>query len=159
MSALSSSSPTPLPTRPPTPHLLDPRQLMDASQIPAQLALLSQRESDLSLALNALIADRARIELTLDQLRRVSLDVDRLTLDLSGSRRNGASYASSSSKLRSVRDDYLDDDDLGLVERVRRVWETSENVGGKVRRLDDEISRVREATDVVSEVLELKVSA
>jgi hypothetical protein len=47
---------------------------------------------------------------------------------------------------------------LGLVERVTRVWETSERVGGKVRRLDEEISRVREATDIVTEVLELKVS-
>jgi len=38
------------------------------------------------------------------------------------------------------------------------VWETSERVGGKVKRLDEEVGRVREATDIVTEVLELKVS-
>lgn len=53
--------------------------------------------------------------------------------------------------------DNTDVDGAGLVERVRRVWETSERVGGKVRRLDEEIGRVREAMDIVTEVLELKV--
>lgn len=48
-------------------------------------------------------------------------------------------------------------DEGGLVQRVERVWDTSERVGGKVRRLDEEVGRVREATDVVTEVLELKV--
>jgi hypothetical protein len=47
--------------------------------------------------------------------------------------------------------------DEGLVERVRKVWDTSERVGGKVRRLDEEVGRVKEATDIVTEVLELKV--
>lgn len=35
---------------------------------------------------------------------------------------------------------------------------TSERVGGKVRKLDVEVSRVKEAAERVQEVLELKVS-
>ena len=54
--------------------------------------------------------------------------------------------------------DFEDQPDEGLVERVRKVWDTSERVGGKVRRLDEEVGRVKEATDIVTEVLELKVS-
>jgi predicted nuclease with TOPRIM domain len=52
----------------------------------------------------------------------------------------------------------LGQENEGLVSRVSRVYETSERVGGKVRRLDEEIGRVRQSADVVTEVLELKNS-
>lgn len=55
-------------------------------------------------------------------------------------------------------DDEFEDEDYGLVERIRRVWVTSERVGGKVRKLDVEVSRVKEASERVQEVLELRVS-
>lgn len=50
-----------------------------------------------------------------------------------------------------------EEEDEGLLERVRKVWETSERVGGKVRRLDVEVGRVKESVDIVSEVIDLKV--
>lgn len=53
--------------------------------------------------------------------------------------------------------DMYEEEDEGLVERVRKVWETSERVGGKVRRLDVEVGRVKESVDIVSEVIDLKV--
>lgn len=50
------------------------------------------------------------------------------------------------------------EESLGLVNRVTRVWCTSERVGGKVQKLDNEVSRVKESAERVSEVLELKLA-
>lgn len=152
MSALSSNQLTPYPSRSPSPTTIDPRIITDPSQISAQLALLTRRESELSFALNALVADRSQIEGALTHLRQLGSEVDRLAIEVDGEAGpfNGLRLHNGSV--------FLEDDDGGLVERVRRVWETSERVGGKVRRLDEEVGRVREATDMVSEVLEVKVS-
>ncbi len=152
MSALSSNLPTPLPTRPSSPVSFDPRLITDPDQITAQLALLARRESDLSLALNALVADRGQIEGALTRLLELGSEVDRLAVEVDG---GGGPSNSLGLENGNV---FMEDEDGGLVERVRRVWETSERVGGKVRRLDEEVGRVREATDIVTEVLELKVS-
>ncbi|ORX36086.1 COG4 transport protein-domain-containing protein [Kockovaella imperatae] len=150
MTALSSSIPTPLPTRPVSPTTLDPRSITSPDQIAAQLALLSKREADLTLALNTLISDRSAIDGTISQLQRLGLRVRDLSVEVDGpSEARGLG-------LENATSNGYGDDESGLVERVRRVWETSERVGGKVRRLDEEVGRVREATDVVTEVLELK---
>lgn len=153
---------------------IDPREVVSAEQISAQLAVLARRESELTLALNALIADRNQIDNALLHLRELGSEVDQLSLEVDGQSAFAAPPFGSSSRglglqngdgpmagppgaavgLDGLVDPGLDD---GLVERVRRVWETSERVGGKVRRLDNEISRVREAADIVSEVFELKV--
>lgn len=50
-----------------------------------------------------------------------------------------------------------EEEDEGLLERVRKVWEISERVGGKVRRLDVEVGRVKEFVDIVFEVIDFKV--
>ncbi|BEI80430.1 hypothetical protein CcaverHIS002_0109590 [Cutaneotrichosporon cavernicola] len=178
-SALTSAAPSPEP--------LDPRDITEPEQIAAQLALLTRREADLTLALNALIADRTGVDGALSNLRDLTGEVDALSSEVDGYRvpsrygtptrkgrvsalsppqlsnspRVGSPRASPAPRLQlssrglGLQDADGDDGD-GLVARVSRVWETSERVGGKVRKLDDEIGRVREAADVVTEVLELK---
>lgn len=161
MSALSSTLPTPLQTRPVSPQPIHPRDITDPAQIAAQLSLLSRKQQDLSLALNALVSDRAQIENAFARLANLSTKADRLSGDIDGSTKqpqiqsNGA-LGLSSRGLGQQNGDFEEVDE-GLVERVRRVWDTSERVGGKVRRLDEEVGRVREATDIVTEVVELKV--
>jgi hypothetical protein len=150
MSALSSTLPSPLPTRPETPAALDPRAIVSPEQITAQLALLAKRESDITLSLNALVSDRSSIENAISHLQSLGEDVYNLSLDVDGAGPSGGLGLSNGDAEEAY-------DEGGLVERVRRVWETSERVGGKVRRLDEEVGRVREATDIVTEVLELKV--
>lgn len=46
----------------------------------------------------------------------------------------------------------------GLVGRIGKVNEIAERIGGKVRGLDEELLRVREAGERLNEVMELKVS-
>ncbi|WVF70902.1 hypothetical protein IAT40_005697 [Kwoniella sp. CBS 6097] len=157
----SSTSPNILPARAASPAPLDPRQITKPEQIAAQLALLTRRESELSLSLNALVADRAQIDDALSRLRILGSEVGSLAAEVDGgvgAGRGPVAGARYNSGLGFQPDghDVYDDANETLVERVRKVWETSERVGGKVRRLDDEIGRVREATDIVTEVLELK---
>nr|XP_019049350.1 hypothetical protein I302_03136 [Kwoniella bestiolae CBS 10118]OCF28280.1 hypothetical protein I302_03136 [Kwoniella bestiolae CBS 10118] len=153
-SAPSPIIPDSLPNRPPSPTQLAPRSITHPDQIAAQLALLTKREAELSLSLNALVADRAQIDGALSRLRELGSEVGTLAAEVDGSR---SVYSNSKGLgLQSNGHDMYDGPDEGLVERVTRVWETSERVGGKVRRLDEEVGRVREATDIVTEVLELK---
>lgn len=166
MSALSSTLPTPQTTRPTSPRPIHPRDITDPDQIAAQLSLLSRKQQDLSFALNALVSDRAQIETAFARLESLSSRAERLSNDIDGTpstssrgagiQPNGGALGLSSRGLGQQNGDYEEPDD-GLVERVRKVWDTSERVGGKVRRLDEEVGRVREATEIVSEVLELKV--
>lgn len=178
--AAISLSPSPLPTAPPTPGPVDPRDITEPEQIAAQLALLTRREADLTLALNALISDRSQVDGALLHLGELSGQVDALSREVDGvgvparplaqlrsptpgtprrgdTPRGGSPFPQIGLGIQNGDEGLLLDDTEGLVARVNRVWETSERVGGKVRKLDDEIGRVREATDVVTEVLELKV--
>ncbi|WWC86365.1 uncharacterized protein L201_001241 [Kwoniella dendrophila CBS 6074] len=153
-SAPSPIIPDPLPDRPSSPTQLAPRVITHPDQIAAQLALLTRREAELSLSLNALVADRAQIDEALSRLKQLGSDVGNLAAEVDG--RRSVYPISRGLGLQSNGHDMYEDADEGLVERVAKVWETSERVGGKVRRLDEEVGRVREATDVVTEVLELK---
>lgn len=168
MSALSSTLPTPLQTRPASPRPIHPRDITDPAQIAAQLSLLSRKQQDLSLALNALVSDRAQIESAFARLENLSIKADQLSADIDGSttstttkqpqiQLNGNGALGLSSRGLGQQNGDFEEVDEGLVERIRKVWDTSERVGGKVRRLDEEVGRVREATDIVTEVLELKV--
>lgn len=207
MMTAASLSPSPLTTAAPSPAPLDPRDITEPEQIAAQLALLTRREADLTLALNALIADRTQVDGALSHLRDLTGEVEALSCEVDGystphqhpysslvnatpthpkgrssalsppqgsgsprlgssprlgtprrdspsPRINQAGFSSRGLGLQETDEDASD----GLVSRINRVWETSERVGGKVRKLDDEIGRVREAADVVTEVLELKNS-
>nr|XP_019014836.1 uncharacterized protein I206_00923 [Kwoniella pini CBS 10737]OCF53617.1 hypothetical protein I206_00923 [Kwoniella pini CBS 10737] len=148
VSAPSSSATTSPPAQ------LAPRSITHPDQIAAQLALLTKREAELSLSLNALVADRAQIDDALFRLKGLGAEVGSLASDVDG--RRGGHPNSRGLGLQSNGLDMFDGPEDGLVNRVTKVWETSERVGGKVRRLDEEVGRVREATDIVTEVLELK---
>lgn len=144
-------------------HLPDVRTLTTPEEISARLALIARRESDLTLALNALISDRTHIDSALSRLRIVGSHVGRLAVEVDGGPAPPGTAAvplfGASSRGLGMQDgegEMMGGE--GLVERIRRVWETSERVGGKVRRLDTEIGRVKEAIDIVTEVMELKVS-
>jgi hypothetical protein len=51
----------------------------------------------------------------------------------------------------------IHDESITLSTRVSYTARTAERVGGKVRVLDEEMKRVREAADRVAQVMELKV--
>ncbi|EIW72587.1 hypothetical protein TREMEDRAFT_70757 [Tremella mesenterica DSM 1558] len=155
---MPTPSPSPLPSSSSPPPLVNPRDITSPEQITAQLALVARREADLSLALNALISDRQQVESALAHLQELSPEIDRLCYQVDGVNNHAPPFGANSRGLglQNGDDTYYDDEDVGLVERVRRVWETSERVGGKVKRLDQEVGRVKEATDIVTEVLELK---
>ena len=53
--------------------------------------------------------------------------------------------------------DELHDEAVHLTDKVSLTARTAERVGGRVRVLDEEICRVREATERVGQVMELKV--
>lgn len=152
-SPISTTAPTPVP-----PESLDPREITSPEQITAQLALLTRREADLTLALNALISDRASVDNALQSLGELTFAVDNLSVQVDGAGSVPTPKRVVSPTRGSPFLGLSPQEEEGLVTRVNRVWETSERVGGKVRKLDDEIGRVREAADVVTEVLELKVS-
>jgi hypothetical protein len=159
MSAVQATSP--LATLPAHNDLPDVRTLTTPEEISARLALIARRESDLTLALNALISDRSRIDTALSRLRIIGSHVSRLAVEVDGG--GGPSSGimppfGASTRGLGLQDGKGEQGAEGLVERIRRVWETSERVGGKVRRLDTEIGRVKEAVDIVTEVMELKVS-
>lgn len=157
-----SSSQLTSPTTAPLPAI-DINSLTAPQEISARLALIAKKESDLTLALNALISDRSHIDNALSRLRIVGTRVGRLASEVDGQQPvNGEGSVppfGASSRGLGWQDVEGETTGEGLVERIRRVWETSERVGGKVRKLDTEIGRVKEAVDIVTEVMELKVSA
>lgn len=106
--------------------------------ITARLAQLDRRESELVLELNSLIADKSGLDIALARLQAVGHHVERLCAEID----------SPVALLGNV---------MPLVDRIGRVYQTSERVGQKVRKLDTEISRVKESVDVVTEVMDLKV--
>lgn len=131
---------------------------------PAALAThadaLAARSNELSIALNAALTDRAPVDDALARLRALVPDVRHVRSLVDGAE-------PPRDKRAAGRFGYGDDEDDederarlrdGFVGRVARVWETSERVGGKVRRLDGRVGRVREAVDRLGQVVEFKVS-
>ncbi|WVQ77082.1 hypothetical protein IAR50_006765 [Cryptococcus sp. DSM 104548] len=135
--------------------LVDPRDITNPDQIAQQLAQLTKREAELSLSLNALVADRGDIDSSLQHLSQLGNHVQSILVQVDG-RKGPTNGHIKGLGLQPDGHQILEEEDEGLVERVRKVWETSERVGGKVRRLDEEVGRVKESTDIVTEVLGLK---
>ncbi|ADV25550.1 Intra-Golgi transport-related protein, putative [Cryptococcus gattii WM276] len=145
----------PSPSKSPVP--LSPREITTPQQIGTQLALLTKRQAELSLSLNALVADREDIDESLEHLTILGQRVEQLLQEVDG--RNGPTHGQPRGLgFQPNGHEVYEEEDEGLLERVRRVWETSERVGGKVRRLDVEVGRVKESADIVSEVIDLKNS-
>lgn len=102
------------------------------------------------------MADREDIDESLEHLTILGQRVEQLLQEVDG--RNGPTHGQPRGLgFQPNGHEVYEEEDEGLLERVRRVWETSERVGGKVRRLDVEVGRVKESADIVSEVIDLKV--
>ncbi|KAK0441157.1 COG4 transport protein-domain-containing protein [Desarmillaria tabescens] len=107
----------------------DPRLLTNLPDILSALSSIQSEEAELSNSLTDLLSDRAPIVSSLSRLRSV---------------------------VPQLND--LNEDALLLSEKVVTTAQTAERVGGRVRSLDEEMRRIREAGDRVGQVIELKSS-
>jgi hypothetical protein len=137
------------------------KKLTTTAQLHAHLAALTARESELTTALNDLVSNRDTLDDAIDRLQGLVPLVQEIAVEVDGRPANPSIIAPYSAWQHGGEPDSsgfeLAIGEEGLVDRVARVWETSERVGGKVRKLDTEVSRVREAAERVTAVLELKV--
>lgn len=106
----------------------DPRSLTNLSEILSCLSSFQSEETQLSSSLTELLGAREPIVASLSRLQSLVPHLDELHLE-----------ASLFSK------------------KVSSTAETAERVGGKVKSLDEEMRRVREAAERVGRVMELKV--
>lgn len=106
----------------------DPRALTTLPEILSCLSSFQAEESELSKSLSELLKDRDPIASSLHRLHSL---VPQLELLLS--------------------------DAKGLKKRVTNTAKTADRIGQKVKSLDEEMGRVREASDRVAQVMELKV--
>ncbi len=137
------------------------RSLTTTSQLHAHLASLTARESELTSALNDLVSNRDTLDSAITRLQSLIPQIQEITIEVDGRPAHPGleapygAWTHSHSTTEMEMEQPIGEE--GLVDRVSRVWETSERVGGKVRKLDTEVSRVREAAERVTAVLELKV--
>lgn len=107
----------------------DPRTLTNLPDILSCLAELQSEETELSSSLTELLNARDPIVNSLSRLQSLLPELDGLRLEASL-----------------------------LTDKVSNTAKTAGRVGGKVRSLDEEMGRVREAGDRVGQVMELKVT-
>ncbi|KAK0502966.1 COG4 transport protein-domain-containing protein [Armillaria luteobubalina] len=105
----------------------DPRLLTNLPDILSALSSIQSEEAELSNSLTDLLSDRAPILSSLSRLRSV---------------------------VPQLND--LNEDAVLLSKKVVTTAQTAERVGGRVRSLDEEMRRIREAGDRVGQVIELK---
>lgn len=105
-----------------------PSTLTTLPQVLSALSSLESEEAELSNSLSALLADHEPILNSLARLQCLLPRVDELHVEASA-----------------------------LSHKVSVTARTAERVGGRVRTLDEEMRRVREASDRVQQVMELKV--
>lgn len=106
----------------------DPRKLTNSNEILSCLSWYQSEEAALSNSLAALLSDRASIADSLHRLEALVPHLDGLCLESSQ-----------------------------LGEKVSSTAKTADRVGGRVRGLDQEMSRVSQAAERVGQVMELKV--
>ena len=106
----------------------DPRKLTNLNEILSCLSWYQSEEAALSNSLAELLSDRASIEGSLRRLETLVPHLNDLCLE-----------------------------SLQLKERVSSTAKTADRVGGRVRTLDREMSRVSQAAERVGQVMELKV--
>lgn len=106
----------------------NPRLLATLPDILGALSILQSHESDLSVSLAELLSAYEPIEASLNTLRSLGPQLDALS-----------------------KETRLLDDTVSYTAR------TAQDVGGRVRSLDEEMKRVREASERVSQIIELKV--
>ena len=105
-----------------------PDSLTTLPEILSSLSLLESEEADLSSNLQELLANRDPVVSSLSRLHNLLPQLDELRTDA-----------------------YL------LTRKVSVTAETADRIGGSVRALDEEMRRVREASDRVAQVMDLKV--
>lgn len=106
----------------------DPRNLTSLPQILSSLSDFESQEAELSTSLTDLLAASEPITQSLSRLQSLAPQLDDLLKDASILSRNVSSTA-----------------------------KTAERIGGRVQSLDEEMRRIREASDRVSQVIDLKV--
>ncbi|KAL1947473.1 hypothetical protein VTO73DRAFT_14434 [Trametes versicolor] len=111
------------------PSTSDPRRLATLPDILARLSAIQSDESDLSAALAGLLSAHEPIAASLNSLKSLAPPLDAL-----------------------VADTRLFDQTVSFTAR------TAQDVGGRVQSLDEEMRRVREASERVSQIIELKSS-
>ncbi|KAF5376567.1 hypothetical protein D9757_008273 [Collybiopsis confluens] len=107
----------------------DPRTLRSVSQILSSLSDFQSHESELSASLTQLLAASEPISSSLARLHSLVPHLDQLLIDASTLSNNVSSTA-----------------------------RTAERIGSRVQTLDEEMRRIREASDRVGQVIELKSS-
>lgn len=105
-----------------------PSTLTTLPQVLSALSSLESEEAELSNSLSALLSDQEPIQNALTRLQSLLPSIDELYTEASA-----------------------------LSRKVSVTARTAERVGGRVRTLDEEMRRVREASDRVQQVMELKV--
>lgn len=103
-------------------------QLTTLPALLSALSLLEDKEANVSASLASLISSEDRITNSMARIRALAPTLDEVALDASM-----------------------------LSEKVSTTAQTAERVGGRVRTLDEEMRRIREAVDRVGQVIELKV--
>ncbi|EIW60719.1 COG4-domain-containing protein [Trametes versicolor FP-101664 SS1] len=112
-----------------SPSTSDPRRLATLPDILARLSAIQSDESELSAALAGLLSAHEPIAASLNSLKSLAPPLDAL-----------------------VADTRLFDQTVSFTAR------TAQDVGGRVQSLDEEMRRVREASERVSQIIELKSS-
>ena len=105
-----------------------PDSLTTLPEILSSLSLLESEEAELSATLQELLANRDPVVSSLSRLHNLLPQLDELRADA-----------------------YL------LTRKVSVTAETADRIGGSVRALDEEMRRVRESSDRVAQVMDLKV--
>lgn len=107
-----------------------PRSLTTLPDILSSLSSLQAEEAELSTSLTNLLSSQDPILASLARLRAIGPHLDELRLDASL-----------------------------LSDTVSSTAKTAERIGGRVRILDEEMKRIREASERVGQVMELKVAS
>ncbi|KAJ9115203.1 hypothetical protein QFC20_001070 [Naganishia adeliensis] len=132
------------------------RQLTHPSALATHSEHLTTRSNELSIALNSAISDHATVDDAVHKLRTLVPDVIRLRGLVDGRDIQKGVVGRFGYAQDVEEDEEVLKARLGVVGRVGEVFGTSERVGGKVRRLDGRLGRVREAVARVGEVMEFK---
>lgn len=106
----------------------DPRTLTNLSEILSCLSAFQTEEAELSSTLRGLLNDREPVISALQRLHLLEPQFEHLLLDA-----------------------------RGLKKRVSSTAKTADRIGQKVRSLDEEMGRIREAGERVGQVMDLKV--
>lgn len=154
-----SSPVLPSPPPPPQQQRPHPRTLLPSELLP-HLASLEAVESGLAQDLANALGDRSVLSSAHSRLAALIPRIDAVDIELSGSgsggsRREGADGTEGDNVAGSSKRHHAEAG--GLKGRIEVVNGIADRVGGKVRGLDLELKRVREANDRLSEVIELKV--